>query len=103
MTGNAIGGLIFAVIGGLLLVAIVVGWYFDDHPHWTVEHRTVGHQYLDPFNQPEFWSRRRAERYVRRHTCQHHTYVLKRIVQCGRHAERVDAPPRPSTPDPFDA
>ena len=49
---------------------------------WTVEHRTVGSPYLDPFNQPEFWSRRRAERYTRKHSCEHDTYTVKPISVC---------------------
>jgi len=39
----------------------------------------------DPYNQPVFWSRRRADRYARRNTCEHYTVTVvpHHVCRCG--------------------
>jgi hypothetical protein len=63
---------------------------------WTVQSiDTQGRQ--DPFTQPTFLSRRRAERYARRHTCQHRTVTVVPFAPCR--CGHTDEPTRgPSTP-----
>jgi hypothetical protein len=48
---------------------------------WTVEHRMTGTQARDPFVQPTWLRRKAAERYARRHTCDHHTYTVVPVVK----------------------
>ena len=48
---------------------------------WTVEARDRN-GLPDPYRQPTFWSRRRADRYARKHTCEHQTVTVVPYFQC---------------------
>jgi hypothetical protein len=60
---------------------------------WTVEgHSSTGQR--DPFA-PRFLSRRRAERYARRHNCEHLTYT---VVPVAEHCGGCHMDPKPGGP-----
>ena len=90
-----------------------ISWATFDEPdrilprHWTV--KSIDAQGRpDPSWQPTFWSRRRAERYARKHTCEHITYTVVPVPPChetsarGMRGQQTVAsavvPPRPKTP-----
>jgi hypothetical protein len=51
-------------------------------PRWTVQGHSNDTAGRDPFDQPTFRTRRRAERYARRHTCGHFTYTVHPVARC---------------------
>jgi len=58
---------------------------------WTVEHRLTADGPRDPYDQPTFYRRKAAERYARKHSCEHSIYTVVAIPPCGHGTIAVPA------------
>jgi hypothetical protein len=57
---------------------------------WTVEHRLTADGPRNPYDQPTFRSRKAAERYARKHSCEHSIYTVVAIPPCGHGTVAVE-------------
>jgi len=87
MTGNAIGFIALLTVFGLMFIAVLCGGFADVHPNWTIDARDEQGR-RDPYQTPEFWSRRFADRYARRNS--YDGYVC--TVVASRRRQRQDTP-----------